>query len=342
MPLVNYTSDSDSESEPNSRTDPPDTPPRKRPRRASLSRSQSPSGPGKTANSATSSLPPLPASFHDLYASTVRTTVRDEPSLHQGRVRQTPHVAGNWPSHIYVEWHPAPDVHALLADLVARLQKEWVRSHSAATRDEPITSFLLSDLAAPLPLHISLSRPVVLGQGEKDAFLDEVKSVLLRGGSGGGGGAFKLRCGRVEWHRTAESGRSFLVLRLQSCCEDSEGEDGKRNSNPELTELLRRCNEVVRGFGQPELYQWAEDGGDREVGDAFHVSIAWSFAETTEELKRVTERVFGETGVRRRIEEVEIPVEGVKVKIGNVVTHVALPQPGLRASGRTPKNLLGL
>jgi len=63
----------------------------------------SPAAKKRRVSNAPSSLPPLPQSFRDLYSSTVRTSTQDDPSLHGGRKRVTPHVPGNWPTHVYLE-----------------------------------------------------------------------------------------------------------------------------------------------------------------------------------------------------------------------------------------------
>jgi len=328
MALVDYASDSSS-----SPTDEP--PPKKRSRLVAPS-SSAPAPAPATAPA----LPPLPPAFHDLYASTVRTTTSDDPALHQGRTRQIPHIVGNWPSHLYVEWHPSSETQSLLTTLLLALQER-------APPDVQISTFLTSDLGAPLPLHISLSRPISLTMADKDAFLSKLVSGICNTRIA----PFSLWCRGVEWHHTDESGRSFLVLRVQS--HQSNGDVATAPSNialnPELTGLLRGCNAVVDEHGQPQLYQWAmryndstDSGEDDHLGRAFHVSIAWSFTKPTKELTHLTDEVFCEPKSQARIQQTQIRVDGIKAKIGNIVTHIPLPRVGKRADGGSSKNMFGI
>ncbi|KAI0452366.1 U6 snRNA phosphodiesterase Usb1 [Xylaria acuta] len=355
------------------------------------------------SSAAKSELPPLPSAFYDLYASTVRVSASDDPALHQGRKRVNPHKVGNWPSHLYIEWHPTPTERTILAKLLSNLQSSLTSSPSSSTNPITITSFLTSDLGAPQPLHISLSRPIVLSTSQKETFLSGLESSIRSSGVA----PFELAPAGVEWHRTAESARSFLVLRVGSTRRNSGGsrageETKPKPINPQLAALLRRANALVTAFGQPALYAFANsssssdnndnsnnsnsnsnntskkpgsttanNGGSKEVDtdaevevdNAFHISVAWSFAAPSAELRRLTEEAFiisttggtlspsrdgddegkpspdgGEKGADEEspttatttttkdiVSAMRVRVDGVKAKIGNVVTHVPLP-----------------
>ncbi|KAI1809773.1 U6 snRNA phosphodiesterase Usb1 [Poronia punctata] len=310
MPLVDYSSDS-SEPEGSQQV-----------KKRKLSHTTTPNNTNKTTKE-TSELPPLPPAFHDLYASTVRVSASDDPALHQGRKRVNPHKVGNWPSHVYIEWHPTQTQRTLLTNLLSHLT-----SSSTPSTTKPITSFLTSDLGAPQPLHISLSRPIVLTTSQKDDFLTNLESSIR----GSGIRPFELLPQGLEWHRTDESARSFLVLRVSSAA------DEEMISNPQLSTLLQQSNSVVTSFGQPALYG-GEDNTNTNVNTAFHISIAWSFALPDSTLLRVTEEVFNSSSgsssssssvnngrsMRDEVCAMRLRVDGVKVKIGNVVTNIPLP-----------------
>ncbi|KAF7554552.1 hypothetical protein G7Z17_g2819 [Cylindrodendrum hubeiense] len=264
-----------------------------------------------------SDMPPLPSEFHDLYASTVRQSVVDDPSLHHGRRRQIPHVVGNWPTHLYVEWHPTTPQHAVLVDLVSDIEVEL-------RGEVELQNFLTSDLGSPLPLHISLSRPLSLQTADKDIFLEKITHTIHASGIA----PFNVRPDDLKWFKSPDSNRTFLVLRVASNPTTEEDATAK-DPNPELMGLLTRCNAAVTTFDQPALYQRNQQ---EPAGNAFHVSIAWTFDQPNDEASRRTVQLFKQP--RFGIQSWEIEVPGVKAKIGNVVNHIALEGSG-RDGGRS-------
>ena len=134
-------------------------------------------------------LPPLPSSFHDLYASSSRPSTQDDPQLHGGRQRVTPHVEGNWPSHVYIECKSLKDARIISAQ---SQETDRVRGRPSRTESQKLpnilssvhspslqtNSLLRSDLGAPLPLHISLSRSISLLTHQRDSFLSSLQNSI--------------------------------------------------------------------------------------------------------------------------------------------------------------------
>jgi hypothetical protein len=317
MGLVDYSSSSEDEAQP---------PPSKRRKHQN--------------DSSESNMPPLPAAFHDLYAATVRQSVGDAPSLHQGRKRLNPHVPGNWPTHLYVECmspktptplcpfsfmyriltackgHPTSKQHDTLATLIHKAQEEL-------GEDTQLHSFLTSHLGADLPLHISLSRPLSLSTSVKDEYLSRVEDGIRNSGIG----AFFVRPSGLAWYKSPDSDRTFFVLRVVSTSKESSSGGEKllkASTNPELMKLLTRSNTAAVHFGHPPLYEKTQG----EAADmAFHISIGWTMGALDEKTGLAILKFFG-------IPEFEdmstwsVEINGVKAKIGNVVSHISLLEKG--------------
>ncbi|APA09655.1 hypothetical protein sscle_05g044250 [Sclerotinia sclerotiorum 1980 UF-70] len=290
----------------------------------------------KRSISCSSELPPLPSKFHDLYASTVRNSTSDDPSLHGGRKRVIPHIEGNWPTHIYIEWYPSTIEFRLLSSLISKV---------VSLKRFEIQTFLTSDLGVPLPLHVSLSRAIGFSKDVKDSFLNSFEQAIKSSGIR----PFEIGFSGLAWVPNYEKTRWFLVLRLNI---------PKSNA---LNKLLHVSNKVVEEFGQPPLYadsraseygtkiahpsrdvknfkaktQQKENFVDMvDLSKAFHISIAWTLLPPGQELIEATERLTANELIR--VQEIQIQTKEIKAKIGNVVTNVPLPE-GI-AEG---KNLFG-
>ncbi|ODH52086.1 hypothetical protein GX48_01639 [Paracoccidioides brasiliensis] len=316
MDLVQY-SDSESDENPQTKAQPVTTPVRLLKRQQTDSgnnNNKKKKGDGRSGNSV---LPPLPAEFLDLYATNSRVSVQDDPSLHDGRKRIIPHVVGNWPTHIYLEWYPAAPEVSTLEDIISR------SGHKLQNGLE-IHSLLFSDLGAQMPLHISLSRPVALVTDDRQPFIDMLNDAIRDSDIR----PFRVSAAGLDWVSNFERTRWFLVLRVV------------KPALNELNCLLLISNQSVAAFHQPPLYQSPDSANTpgrrryskkpgaqpatsdpvEDFSDYFHISIAWSLTEpSVEDKQRVASVELG------KLKEIEILFHSVKVKIGNRVHNLELP-----------------
>ncbi|KAF1949478.1 hypothetical protein CC80DRAFT_484438 [Byssothecium circinans] len=279
-----------------------------------------------------SELPPLPAAFHDLYSTSARVSISDDPSLHGGRKRAVPHVEGNWPSHVYLEWIPSQaesqNLYALISNVKNLVKTELkTKQKSIATAAPDITPSLLSPLGTPLPLHISLSRTLQIKTDDREVFLDTLTASLRNAAVR----PFNIRFSKLKWVSNFECNRWFLVLNAEKPAQD------------ELNRLLRACNDAARRCGHAGLYTGGKGDGPMEGNiskakkrrksqseqpvqpledftENFHVSIAWNLFEPGPAWTALVQDV----DVSKHVGEIDIPFSVVKAKIGNVVNSIDL------------------
>jgi hypothetical protein len=189
---------------------------------------------------------------------------------------------------------------------------------------------LQNELGVALPLHVSLSRPLVLKTEQKDEFLPTLKKAV----SGCGVKSFTTRLEQLQWHPNEDRTRWFLVLRVA-------------DSNDELMKLLRACNSVADSYDQPRLYEENEprhskhkqgvqmnQERDSQAAKKFHISIAWSLQRPTESGVTNAGKSFRDgTDLPRSVRSLSVGFGEVKVRIGQDVTSLSLDRKRRRSSG---------
>jgi len=218
--------------------------------------------------------------------------------------------------------------HAALSSSQQKHTQTQSCNSSDASAPTAVHSLLLSDLSTPLPLHISLSRSLVLPSHQRDSFLElvtqNIRSSSVR--------PFNVDFSSVAWYPNHDRTRWFLSLSVATPAQN------------ELNKLLGACNRAARAVGQPVLYEVDNQGsitdGDslgnknkkqkitqRNViaeyleipncSDSFHVSLAWSLSHPAAKA----------TDVKRAHEEVKdlrTVFDIVKVKVGNTISSIPL------------------
>lgn len=189
-----------------------------------------------------------------------------------------------------------------------------------------IVPSLQSELGAPLPLHVSLSRTLQIKTEDREAFLETLRSSLRRSAVC----SFNFEFWCLKWVPNFERNRWFLVLSI------------KRPDRDELNNLLHACNEAAQSSGHAGLYTGAEGDGPMEDHDSndglkrrkvdknehcrldfskyFHVTIAWNLTEPDAEWTTLVQQLDTTTF----IQSPEAAFDTVKIRIGSAVHNVAL------------------
>lgn len=134
--------------------------------------------------------------------------------------------------------------------------------------------------------------------------------------------SFSVKPTALRFFKSPDSNRTFLVLKVHPPAPTSPSTSNVPHPNP-LSALLSKCNAVAEAFSLPLLYSH-KTGVDE---GAFHLSLAWTLDAISEDERAHTERLLEQLLDDAGARGWEIRVEGVKVKIGNVVTHVPLGVP---------------
>ncbi|KAK0193387.1 U6 snRNA phosphodiesterase Usb1 [Armillaria mellea] len=168
----------------------------------------------------------------------------DNPSLHQGRKRNTPHVDGQWAAHVYISLglNRKSAMFALLSEAIL----------SAEDEIPTLNNFWSKDGSVGPELHVSLSRPIYLRAYQRESLKRAVKSLALTQPR------FTLSFSTFAELINDERTRSFLTIEVGA---------GHR----QLSQLSNTLAPTLQAFRQKDYY----------AEPRFHASIAWALRDDT-------------------------------------------------------------
>ena len=211
------------------------------------------------------------------------------------------------------------------------------KTRSKTSAVPKIIPSLQSELGAPLPLHVSLSRTLQIRTEDRDHFLETLRASLRRAAVP----AFSFKFQNLKWVPNFERNRWFLVLSIE------------KPAHNELNRLLNACNDATRRCGHSGLYIGGQGDGpmednnadhgpkkrksqhtdkeDIDRSDRFHISIAWNLEQPDPGLISEVQRI----DVSQHIQPPQAIFDVVKARIGNVVHNIGLKNFGKLGLGIT-------
>ncbi|KYO27486.1 U6 snRNA phosphodiesterase isoform A [Alligator mississippiensis] len=160
---------------------------------------------------------PVPTSVLNMFKDQEEEVV-DDSTKHGGRVRNFPHVRGNWTTYVYMPYEASEDFLELLELLISH-----ARTYAVS-------------LAAMEEFHISLSQNVVLRYHWITPFVQSLKEHLAT--------AYRFFCtvDQVKVYTNQNKTRTFVGLEVSS-------------GHPQLLELVSGVDRVMEEFDLPTFYK---------------------------------------------------------------------------------------
>ena len=181
-----------------------------------------------------------------------------------------------------------------------------------------LMSLLASDAGTPLPLHISLSAPLMLKTEQREAFLERVQKAVYTAlrAERNTAGPLELRLATLKWAANFERSRWFLAVGV------------RKLENNVLNRLLHDCNSIAASLDLPALYakRGKQDAdplpdADLDYSDRFHFSIAWTL-DAPISARVVQDFVDLSAEQSAKLADIEIRVRSAKVKVGSNIHSI--------------------